>query len=96
MEKFRLFITKWQSTILVTLFFLFFLGQCSTNKTIDRMRKDNLKLTSNIDSLKQMIEDFTPITNKDLKLEGLKAEKRMIQSIDRKLLDVTRKSEIDK
>jgi len=96
MEKLRLFITKWQSTILVVLFFLFFLGQCSTNRTVDKMRKDNLKLTENIDSLKGLIKSYTPITKRDLQIEGLKSEKRMIQSIDRKLLDVNRQSEIDK
>ena len=34
--------------------------------------------------------------NKMLKIEGLKVEKRMIQSTDRKILDVNRQSEIDK
>jgi hypothetical protein len=32
---------------------------------------------------------------KELKKEGLKAEKRMIQSTDRKMLDVTRQTQID-
>ena len=31
-----------------------------------------------------------------LQIEGLKTEKRMIQSTDRKILDVNRQSEIDK
>jgi len=96
MEKIKNFIIKWQSAILVTLFCFIYLGQCSTNRTIDKMRKDNLQLTSNIDSLKNMIESYTPITVNDLKIEGLKSEKRMIQSIDRRLLDVNRQSEIDK
>lgn len=96
MNKFQQFIQKWQSTILVVLFMLLFLGQCSTNRTIDKMRKDNVKLTTQIDSLRTTIENYKPITNNDLKIEGLKAEKRMIQSIDRKLLDVNRQAEIDK
>jgi hypothetical protein len=33
---------------------------------------------------------------KEIKIEGLKAEKRMIQSTDRKILDVNRQAEIDK
>ena len=33
--------------------------------------------------------------NKYLEIEGLKAEKRMIQSTDRKIFDVNRQSEID-
>jgi hypothetical protein len=33
---------------------------------------------------------------KEIKVEGLKVEKRMIQSTDRKILDVNRQAEIDK
>ena len=47
-----------------------------------------------------MIERSRIITKEELKkmltIEGLKAEKRMIQSTDRKILDVNRQSEIDK
>ena len=32
----------------------------------------------------------------DLKIEGLKSEKRMIQATDRKMLDVQRQNEIEK
>jgi hypothetical protein len=35
-------------------------------------------------------------TKKDLQIEGLKSEKRMIQATDRKMLDVQRQTEIDK
>jgi len=35
-------------------------------------------------------------TKKDLHIEGLKSEKRMIQATDRKMLDVQRQTEIDK
>jgi hypothetical protein len=34
-------------------------------------------------------------SQKDLQIEGLKAEKRMIQSTDRKILDVNRQTAID-
>ena len=33
---------------------------------------------------------------KEIKIEGLKSEKRMIQSTDRKIFDVNRQTEIDK
>jgi hypothetical protein len=56
----------------------------SLNKRID-------KISNKLDSLEIMI-----ITHEDLRLEGLKTEKRMIQSTDRKMLDVTRQAEIDK
>ena len=35
-------------------------------------------------------------TKKDLQIEGLKSEMRMIQSTDRKILDVNRQAEIPK
>jgi hypothetical protein len=36
------------------------------------------------------------VTKKELTIEGLKVEKRLIQSTDRNILDVNRQSEIDK
>jgi hypothetical protein len=56
----------------------------SLNKRIDKM-------SNKVDSL-----EMTVVTHEDLRLEGLRAEKRMIQSTDRKMLDVTRQVEIDK
>ena len=35
-------------------------------------------------------------TKLDLRIEGLKAEKRMIQGTDRKMLDVQRQNEIER
>jgi hypothetical protein len=55
----------------------------SLNKRIDKM-------ANKVDSLEMII-----VTHEDLRIEGLRAEKRMIQSTDRKMLDVTRQSEID-
>jgi hypothetical protein len=56
----------------------------SLNKRIDKM-------SNKVDSLEMII-----VTHEDLRIEGLRAEKRMIQSTDRKMLDVTRQAEIDK
>jgi hypothetical protein len=55
-------------------------------------------LTKRVDSLQTKIDSLQAIsvTSKDLRIEGLKSEKRMIQSTDRKILDVNRQSEIDK
>jgi len=52
------------------------------------------KVTS-IDSIVKKSASKSEI-EKMIKVEGLKSEKRMIQSTDRKLLDVNRQSEIDK
>ena len=56
------------------------------------------KNSKRIESLSQKIDSLQSITvtKQDLQIEGLKAEKRMIQSTDRKMMDVNRQSQIDK
>lgn len=95
MDKINNFFVKNQSIILIILFLFIYLKQCSIDRIILKMKKDHLQLNYKIDSLKKII-DYKLITKIDLQIEGLKAEKRMIQSVDRKLLDVNRQNEIDK
>lgn len=83
----RKFIEKYNTTItIIMLFFLLFKG-CNDGRELSKIRKD-------VD----MIKDST-YTKTELKLvlkaEGLRAEKRMIQSTDRKMMDVLRQSAID-
>ena len=67
-----------------------FVKQCGANRDIEKLAKQSkiqsaiLDSVANKQELKNMIE-----------IEGLKVEKRMIQSTDRKILDVNRQSEID-
>lgn len=89
MKKFNDFLEKHYQKIALILMVLIFVNTCGNpTKT----------LTKRVDSLSQKIDSLESITvtKKDLKIEGLKSEKRMIQSTDRKLLDVNRQSEIDK
>ncbi len=72
--------------ILLFLFLLLFLKQCGVGRDLERIKKENLKISGKMDSL---------VSKKDLIIEGLKTEKRMIQSTDRKMIDVTRQSSID-
>ena len=66
-------------------------NSCNTKSEISRLRKNEDQLEFKIDSLSAIT-----ITKKDLQIEGLKSEKRMIQSTDRKIFDVNRQTEIDK
>lgn len=89
MKKLEELIDKHYRKILLLLSLIILVNTCgnpnkSVNKKIDT-------LSEKIDSL----ETIT-VTKKDLIVEGLKSEKRMIQSTDRKILDVNRQSEIDK
>lgn len=89
MKKFNDFLEKHYQKIALILTVLVFINTCGNpTKT----------LTKRVDTLSQKIDSLESIavTKKDLKIEGLKSEKRMIQSTDRKLLDVNRQSEIDK
>jgi hypothetical protein len=90
MNKLNEFLSKHFSKIALVFLILIFFNTCgsgdikSVNKRLD-------KLTIQVDSLQSIT-----VTKEDLQIEGLKVEKRMIQSVDRKILDVNRQSEIDK
>lgn len=89
MNKFTEFIGKHFNLIVLSLLVILFLRTCSSDTKSINKRID--KLTEQIDTLQS-----TTVTKKDLEIEGLKTEKRMIQSTDRKILDVNRQSQIDK
>ena len=89
MNKFEAFIDKHFRKIALFLLIAILFNTCGNpvkplNKRVDR-------LTKTIDSLSQIT-----VTRDLLKIEGLKSEKRMIQSTDRNILDVNRQSNIDK
>ena len=89
------FIDKWAIRIMFPLVIIVFFKTCNTNNKVERTRED---LTSKVDSINNVIKQSASKSEiqKMVKIEGLKAEKRMIQSTDRKILDVNRQSEIDK
>ena len=92
MKKIIDFLDKWAVRITFPLFLILFFKTCSTNGKIEKLEKN---LTEKNKKLDYVIKSET-ISREDLKIEGLKVEKRMIQSTDRKILDVNRQSEIDK
>jgi hypothetical protein len=89
MNKFQAFIEKNHKYITILLLVLIFFRTCdSGSKSVAKKVKD---LQEEISDVKANMA-----TKNDLQIEGLKAEKRMIQSTDRKMLDVQRQSEIDR
>jgi len=84
--KFLETLKKYQQQILVVLFFMLLLRSCGTNSEITKLRKE-------VETQKEVLNNLP--TKKDLQIEGLKSEKRMIQATDRKMLDVQRQTEID-
>lgn len=89
MKKLEQFIDRHYRKIFFFLLIVIFVNTCGN---------PNKSLNKRIDALSQKIDSLESITvtKKDLKVEGLKSEKRMIQSTDRKILDVNRQAEIDK
>ena len=89
MKKLEQFIDHHYRKIFFFLLIVIFVNTCGN---------PNKSLNKRIDALSQKIDSLESITvtKKDLKVEGLKSEKRMIQSTDRKILDVNRQAEIDK
>ena len=90
MDKIGKFIQK-HGLLIVLL--LVVLNTCTGSMSKKRFEK---KVMSEFDSLKTEIKVLKQELQKEIKVEGLKVEKRMIQSTDRKILDVNRQAEIDK
>ena len=86
MNKLDNFLSKHGTKIILGLVLILFLRSCGTNSELKKVKKELQTVQTGISNLP---------TRKDLEIEGLKAEKRMIQSVDRKILDVNRQSEID-
>ena len=81
------FLNEHGNKIALVILVLVYFKSCSNGSDIKSLKKDVIKIETRIDSLP---------TNRDIRIEGLKVEKRMIQSTDRKILDVNRQSEIER
>ena len=76
---------------IVTVFLLvIFVQECSNSSKLGKLEKQAKIQSVRLDSICSRDELV-----KQIEIEGLKAEKRMIQSTDRTMLDVNRQSEID-
>lgn len=72
--------------VLIIMLFTFFKG-CSDSRELSKIRKE-------IQSIKD--STYTKVElDRELKIMGLEAEKRMIQATDRKILDVQRQTQIE-
>jgi hypothetical protein len=78
------------SKIVVGLLFVIFIQECSNSSKLSDLEKKVKVANVKLDSISTRDE-----LQAKLEIEGLKAEKRMIQSTDRTMLDVNRQSEID-
>lgn len=86
MNKFNLFLEKYGTKVVLVLLLLTYMKSCSIDSEVTKLKKEA--------KANQEIINKLP-TSKDLQIEGLKSEKRMIQATDRKILDVQRQTQIE-
>ena len=88
MMKFLSIIDKWGLRICLFLTLIIFFKTCNTNNKVESVKKEVQSLNGKVDTLGIDLK-------KEIKVEGLKSEKRMIQSTDRKMIDVNSQASID-
>lgn len=89
MKRINELIDKHYRKVFLVLLVLIFFNTCGNPNKVTNKRVETL--ATKIDSLQSIT-----VTKKDLQIEGLKNEKRMIEATDRKIFDVKRQSEIAK
>lgn len=75
------------SVIILGFVLLLWLKTCSVSNDISKIQKQQQYIVDSTYNKKEL--------DVKLQIEGLKAEKRMIQATDRKILDVQRQNQID-
>jgi len=81
------FIEKNFVIIVLVIALLSFFKGCGDSRELSKIRKEITAIKDSTYTKEEL--------NKELKISGLEAEKRMIQATDRKLLDVRRQTEIE-
>jgi hypothetical protein len=87
MNKINQFFKEHGSKVITVLLILLYLKSCGVDSELNRLKKDAKVNTELINALP---------TAAELQVEGLKAEKRMIQATYRKMLEVQRQNVIEK
>ena len=87
MKNFLNILDVWGVRIMTILVIIIFMKTCSTNSRVDKVKTQVQSNNAKIDSL-------TIELRKEIRIEGLETERRMIQSTDRDIMDVNRQGKI--
>jgi len=87
MKNFLNILDLWGVRIMTILVLIIFMKTCSTNSRVDKVKTQVQSNNAKIDSL-------TIKLRKEIRIEGLETERRMIQSTDRDIMDVNRQGKI--
>ena len=86
MQKLELFLQKHGIKVVLVLLILIYFKSCGVDRELTKVKKE-------FEASQEILKTLT--TAKQLQIEGLKSEKRMIQATDRKILDVQRQTQIE-
>ena len=89
------FIDQHFTKIVIIISFIAFIQTCTISRKSSSLEKQSKITNARLDSIQAILFTKNDIS-KLIEIEGLKSEKRMIQSTDRKIFDVNRQAEIDK
>ena len=89
------FIDQHFTKIVIIILFIAFIQTCTISRKSSSLEKQSKITNARLDSIQTILFTKNDIA-KLIEIEGLKSEKRMIQSTDRKIFDVNRQAEIDK
>jgi hypothetical protein len=87
MKNFLNILDVWGVRLMTLLVIIIFMKTCSTNSRVDKVKTQVQLNNTKIDSL-------TIELRKEIRIEGLETERRMIQSTDRDIMDVNRQGKI--
>ena len=87
MKNFLNILDVWGVRIMTILVLIIFMKTCSTNSRVDKVKTQVQSNNAKIDSL-------TIELRKEIRIEGLETERRMIQSTERDIMDVNRQGKI--
>ena len=87
MKNFLNILDVWGVRLMTLLVIIIFMKTCSTNSRVDKVKTQVQLNNAKIDSL-------TIELRKEIRIEGLETERRMIQSTDRDIMDVNRQGKI--
>ena len=94
MNKFNKFFADHGIKIIIVIMVLTYFKSCSIDSEVEGIKKELKIEHESTAQIKESIKNLP--TNTDIIIEGLNAEKRMIQGTDRKMLDVQRQNEIER
>jgi hypothetical protein len=86
MQKLELFLQKHGTKAVLVLLVLIYFKSCGVDRELTKVKKE-------LQASQEILKNLP--TEKQLQVEGLKSEKRMIQATDRKILDVQRQTQIE-